>query len=89
MAYRTIVASGDLFTIAARELGDASQATRIAALNGLTNYQLTGLVTLQIPPVDATLTGGIPSGASGTPVGVYFNPALWDFSTYNSGAVWQ
>ena len=59
---RTIlVTSIDLFTVAAQELGDATQWFRIAALNGLTDPMLFGLVTLQIPKVDGSQTGGLPS----------------------------
>lgn len=58
---RTInVSGGNLWQIAARELGDATQASRIAALNGITDPFLTGQVTLLLPPVDATQTGGLP-----------------------------
>lgn len=60
-AYRTIIASGgNLWAIAARELGDATQAARIAVLNGITDPMLTGQVTLVIPAVDARQTGGLP-----------------------------
>ena len=58
---RTItVFGGDLWHIAARELGDALQAPRIAVLNGITDPMLTGQVTLILPPVDATPTYGLP-----------------------------
>ena len=59
---RTILVTGtDLFTVATQELGDATQWFRIAALNGLTDPMLFGLVTLQIPDVDASQTGGLPA----------------------------
>ena len=59
---RTILVAGtDLFTVAAQELGDATQWFRIAALNGLTDPMLFGLATLQIPDVDASQTGGLPT----------------------------
>lgn len=62
MAQRIItVVGGDLFRVAAVHLRDATQATRIAALNGLTDFNLTGQVTLKLPPVDETATGGIPA----------------------------
>ena len=58
---RTItVVGGNLWKIAAAELGDASQASRIAVLNGLTDPMLTGQVTLTLPPVDSSQTGGLP-----------------------------
>ncbi|MBV9984499.1 hypothetical protein [Bradyrhizobium sp.] len=54
------VAGGNLFQIAARYLGDATQWNRIAALNGLWDFQITGTVTLKIPPAnDAAANGGI------------------------------
>ncbi len=47
---RTItVAGGNLFRIAAEELGDATQWIRIARLNGLSDPMLTGVVTLRLP----------------------------------------
>jgi nucleoid-associated protein YgaU len=58
---RTItVSGGNLWAIAARELGDATQASRIASLNGLSDPMLTGQITLTLPPVNASLTGGLP-----------------------------
>ncbi len=58
---RTIaVSGGNLWSIAARELNDATQASRIAALNGLTDPMLTGQMTLLLPPLDAGATGGLP-----------------------------
>ena len=53
------VAGGDLFRLALRFLGDATQWNRIAALNGLSDPVLKGLVTLQLPAVDAAAGGGI------------------------------
>ena len=59
---RTILVAGtDLFTVAAQELGDATQWFRIAALNGLTDPMLFGLATLQIPNMDASQTDGLPT----------------------------
>lgn len=58
---RTIVVAGtDLFSVAAQELGDATQWFRIAALNNLTDPMLYGLTTLQIPSPDVTATDGLP-----------------------------
>jgi hypothetical protein len=54
------VAGGNLFRIAAEQLGDATQWNRIASLNGLTDFMLTGVVTLKIPPaVPNSGNGGI------------------------------
>lgn len=50
-----------LFHVAARYLGDATQANRIASLNGLTDPAITTLLTLTLPPIDATAGGGVPS----------------------------
>ena len=50
---RTItVAGGNLFRIAAEELGDATQWSRIARLNGLSDPMLSGVVTLRLPARD-------------------------------------
>ena len=57
---RTItVVGGDLFHVAADQLGDATQWNRIALLNGLSDPVLTGLVTLLLPERDAQAGGGI------------------------------
>lgn len=52
------VAGGNLFALAAQYLGDATQWNRIASLNGLTDFLITGTMTLQIPPVDANAGNG-------------------------------
>ena len=54
-----VVVGGDLFRIALQQLGDATQWNRIAALNGLRDPVLQGIVTLNIPAVDPTAGGGI------------------------------
>jgi hypothetical protein len=54
------VVGGNLWQIAAAQLGDATQASRIAALNGLTDPFINGQVTLILPPIDASQTGGLP-----------------------------
>ena len=55
------VSGGNLFAIAAAQLGDATQWIRIALQNGLTDPMLpAGLTTLIIPNVDASQTGGVP-----------------------------
>ena len=53
------VVGGDLFHIAAEQLGDATQWNRIALANRLSDPVLTGLTTLLIPDVDLTAGGGI------------------------------
>lgn len=52
------VAGGNLFQIASVYLGDATQWNRIAALNGLTDPALTGVVTLLLPPFDPSAGNG-------------------------------
>jgi hypothetical protein len=52
------VAAGNLFKLAAVELGDATQWNRIAAVNGLTDFIVPGPATLIIPPVDDTAGNG-------------------------------
>ena len=55
----TTVAGGDLFRLALKHLGDATQWNRIAALNGLDDPILQGLLTLQLPEIDGAAGGGI------------------------------
>jgi len=52
-------AGGNLFQIAAAQLGDATQWIRIAQLNNLSDPMLTGVTTLLIPAIDANAGGGI------------------------------
>ncbi len=52
-------AGGNLFQIAARQLGDATQWLRIAQANNLSDPMLSGVVTLLIPPVNPAAGGGI------------------------------
>ncbi len=54
------VIGGDLFRLAATYLGDTSQWIRIAVQNGMTDWVITGEVTLTIPDPDPSLTGGLP-----------------------------
>ena len=57
---RTItVTGGNLFQVAAQQLGDATQWIRIAQANGLSDPILTGMVTLNIPATDPAAGGGI------------------------------
>jgi nucleoid-associated protein YgaU len=53
------VAGGNLFRIAATELGDATQWIRIAQLNRLQDPMLSGVTTLRIPDVNTNAGGGI------------------------------
>lgn len=53
------VVGGNLFRIAAEELGDATQWIRIAQLNNLSDPMLAGVVTLLIPDQDPNAGGGI------------------------------
>lgn len=57
---RVTVAGGNLFAVAAQQLGDATQWIRIARANDLTDPMLVGVVTLAIPQADPDATGGIP-----------------------------
>lgn len=53
------VAGGNLFQIAAEQLGDATQWIRIAQLNALPDPMLDGVVTLLIPDRNPNAGGGI------------------------------
>ena len=53
------VAGGDLFHIAAQQLGEATQWIRIAQLNGLSDPVLSGVTALQLPPPNPAAGGGI------------------------------
>ena len=53
------VAGGNLFRIAAEQLGDATQWIRIAQLNAITDPMLTGLVTLSLPDLNPAAGGGV------------------------------
>ena len=53
------VAGGNLFRIAAVELGDATQWIRIAQLNGLSDPFVGGPLTLKLPERDPGAGGGI------------------------------
>ena len=53
------VSCGNLFQIAAAQLGDATQWIRIAQLNNLPDPMISGIATLQIPDVDPSAGGGI------------------------------
>ena len=52
------VAGGNLFQLSSQYLGRAEDWNRIAALNGLTDFLITGVVTLKIPPVDKNAGNG-------------------------------
>jgi len=53
------VAGGDLFHVAAQQLGDATQWIRIAQLNGLSDPFLSGVTALTLPTINPTSGGGI------------------------------
>lgn len=53
------VVGGNLFRIAADQLGDATQWIRVAQLNGVVDPILSGTMTLILPDTDPTATGGI------------------------------
>jgi hypothetical protein len=53
------VAGGNLFRIAATELGDATQWIRIAQLNNISDPMLIGIVVLTIPGTASDAGGGI------------------------------
>jgi hypothetical protein len=55
------VAGGNLFRIAAEQLGDATQWLRIAQLNSLNDPMLSGVLTLLIPDQNPDAGGGIAS----------------------------
>jgi hypothetical protein len=53
------VASANLFQLAAEYLGDATQWNRIAALNGFTDFLVSGLTApILIPPYDKNAGNG-------------------------------
>lgn len=56
---RITVVGGNLFQLAAVELGDATQWIRIAQLNQLSDPMISGLMTLIIPDLDPNAGGGI------------------------------
>jgi hypothetical protein len=56
-----VVAGGNLFVLAAKYLNDATQWIRIAQANQLSDPQLSGVLTLVIPPVNPAAGGGIAS----------------------------
>ena len=53
------VAGGNLFALAAKYLGDATQWVRIAQANQLSDPVLNGVVTLTMPPVNPAAGGGV------------------------------
>lgn len=54
------VLGGDLYTLAAVHLGDATQWSRIAQQNRINDPILSGQHTLTIPDPDNSQTGGLP-----------------------------
>lgn len=59
MATQVTLMGANLFALAARYYGDATQWIVIALANGLTDTFIEGQVTLTIPPAAAP-TGGLP-----------------------------
>ena len=57
------VVGGNLFQIAAQQLGDATQWNLIAALNGLSDPFLIGQMTLILPPLNPSAGGGVAQSA--------------------------
>lgn len=55
---------GNLFAVAAKRLGDATQWYRVAQASGLSDPMLSGLVTLKIPDPILATSDGIPAGAN-------------------------
>jgi hypothetical protein len=60
MARKVSQAGGNLWRLAAQNLGDATQANRLAGGNNLLDPFLTGVVTVTLSPVDLAATGGLP-----------------------------
>jgi hypothetical protein len=58
MRYITII-SGNLFRVAAQQLGDATQWIRIAQLNGISDPRINGITTLLIPDRNPDGGGGV------------------------------
>lgn len=54
------VTNTDCFQLAAQYLNDATQFIRIMQENGLTDPQIVGPLTITIPDIDPTQTGGVP-----------------------------
>ena len=54
------VVGGNLFTLAASYLNDATQWIRIAQLNNISDPVLVGVVILTLPAKDLNASGGTP-----------------------------
>ena len=59
MTKTVTVVGGNLFQVAAIQLGDATQWVRIAQLNKINDPMLSGVVSLKIPGFDPNAGGGI------------------------------
>jgi hypothetical protein len=59
MSTTITVFSGNLFEIAAKYLGDATQWIRIAQLNQLRDPVIRGMTQLTLPAGEATAGGGV------------------------------
>ena len=57
---KVIKSGGNLFELAAQLYGDATLANVIAQANGLSDPFLAGTVTLTIPPLNTSQSGGMP-----------------------------
>lgn len=53
------VAGGNMYKLALQYLGDATQWNRIAQLNKMFDPIIVGVVTLKIPSINKTATGGV------------------------------
>ncbi len=98
------VSNTNLFAVAAAFLGDATQWVRIAELNGLADSTVSGTVTMALPPVDPTATGGIAAitatGTAVTPIDIYaaregiaaipvgYADAVWNGFSWDDGSQW-
>ncbi len=98
------VSNTNLFAVAAATLGDATQWVRIAQLNGLADSIVAGTVTLALPPVDPTATGGIVTldqlaARPALPIDIYAPhagaaatrrpaTAVWGGFNWDDGSVW-
>ena len=56
-----VVVGGNLFSLAAKYLNDATQWIQIAQANGLLDPQLKGVSQLIIPPINPAAGGGVVS----------------------------
>jgi hypothetical protein len=55
------ISGGNLYSLAAKYLNDATQWIRIAQANGLTDPVLSGVTVIVIPPINKSTGGGVAS----------------------------